>query len=406
MKHLHFLSLILLLAPGLVWAQVPYVTERYQIATTNDVSFGTAEGFDGATVPLSLNVTQPVDDGSGLRPMVLWVHGGGFFDGNRGQMQPLLDRWARRGYVAVSPSYRLGFYGGLIGPPFAYDEAELIRACVRAVQDSWGAVRYMVKHAATYRIDTSRIVLGGISAGALTVMHMAAVDATDNLPPQIADIADAVRYGTAYKRPDLGPITGTLHTDVPTPSVRAVVNVMGGLLSLDYLAGSPLPPIYSYHQTDDPIVPCATARAYHGAPLNISATNPVVHGSCAITEDFERRGWTPLQYKSWIWQGADHDIHDGDAVDLDAAQFVAGALTRTVSVAEAGAEAGDADRWVFPADVYTIYGERVATVTRADDISVLPDGVYAVSSDRPTGGSTGGTTMLWMKSGVNVYIQP
>lgn len=354
-------------------AQQPFVSERYPIATHQNLAVGAVFGFDGQPVNLAVNIAEPIDDGSSLRPMVVWVHGGGFFDGNRDQLQPLIDRWAKRGYVAVSPSYRLGFYGNLIGPPFAYDEAELIRACVRAVQDVWGSVRYMVKQAATYRIDTSRIVLAGISAGALTVMHMAMVDAADELPPQMGAIADAIRYGTAYSRPDLGPITGTLHTDVPTPSVKAVINVMGGLLSLSYLAGGPLPPTYSYHQTGDPIVPCGADRAYHGAPLNISATNPLVYGSCAITEEFERMGRSALQYKSWIWQGADHDIHDGDAVDLDAAQFVAGVMTQPVSVAEMAPQG-----IVFPADVITLRGEVIARATSREDLDGLADGIYAV----------------------------
>lgn len=370
----------------------PYVTEQYQVSLQRDLPVGTAIGYDGATVSLSVNVALPVDDGSSLRPLLIWVHGGGFFDGNRGQMDALIERWARRGYVAASPSYRLSFHGGLIGPPFAYDEAELVRACYRAVQDVWGSVRYLVKNAAAYRIDTSRIVLAGVSAGAITVLHMGMVDGADKAPAEAGAIADAVRYGTAYKRPDLGPIAGTLHTDVPTPSVRAIVNVMGGLLKLDYLQGSPIPALYSYHQADDPIVPCETKRCYHGAPLNIAATNPVISGSCAITTELQRSNVLPSRYRSWIWQGADHDVHDAIAVDLDAAQFVAGVISQPVSVAEERT----ATEMSFPADVVTMRGEVIVRATSREDLEGLADGVYAVVQQSHA--------VLCIKVGVNLLM--
>ena len=54
---------------------------------------------------------SPDDGGSSRRPMMVFVHGGAFFNGDK-QDDPIV-KWCRHyaslGYVVVSPNYRMGF---------------------------------------------------------------------------------------------------------------------------------------------------------------------------------------------------------------------------------------------------------------------------------------------------------
>jgi len=55
---------------------------------------------------LQLNIARPKNSDH-LLPCVLCIHGGGFRAGNRDSYNPLLIKFAGRGYVAVGTSYRL-----------------------------------------------------------------------------------------------------------------------------------------------------------------------------------------------------------------------------------------------------------------------------------------------------------
>lgn len=59
---------------------------------------------------LNLNVTAPVGDPAKPRPVVVWVHGGGYYMGAGGNYTA--DRMAAQGdVVVVTVNYRLGVFG-------------------------------------------------------------------------------------------------------------------------------------------------------------------------------------------------------------------------------------------------------------------------------------------------------
>ncbi|NGZ86916.1 alpha/beta hydrolase [Duganella sp. SAP-35] len=87
---------------------------------------------------------------AGLRmPVVVLVHGGGWRSGFRSEFAPMAVRLARRGYAAVTVSYRLS--GEAPYPA--------------AIQDVQAAVRWVREHADRYQLDPARIALAGGSAG-------------------------------------------------------------------------------------------------------------------------------------------------------------------------------------------------------------------------------------------------
>ncbi|MFO7548065.1 MAG: alpha/beta hydrolase [Acidimicrobiia bacterium] len=94
--------------------------------------------------------------GTGERPVVVTVHGGGWYGGSRFSLGPLADALAGRDVVAVNVSYRTGSEGG--GYPATFDDV----AC---------AIRHAAVAAAPYTTTPERIVVVGHSAGA----HLGAV---------------------------------------------------------------------------------------------------------------------------------------------------------------------------------------------------------------------------------------
>lgn len=138
--------------------------------TTLDVVYGSAVNNSGQTVTLRLDIYEPIGDTVTARPAIVWVHGGGFSGGNKNSPE-LVDEattFARKGYFNVSINYRLEPGGCSASAPTA--------TCVIAIQeareDAQTAVRFLRTNAATYGIDTTRIAMGGSSAGAITALNV------------------------------------------------------------------------------------------------------------------------------------------------------------------------------------------------------------------------------------------
>jgi acetyl esterase/lipase len=77
------------------------------VTTISNVVYTTTAG--GSSDTLLLDIYQPTADTACLRHLVIWVHGGAFFQGskNDGDVEFLSKRFAQRGYVCASINYRL-----------------------------------------------------------------------------------------------------------------------------------------------------------------------------------------------------------------------------------------------------------------------------------------------------------
>lgn len=149
-----------------------------------------------AATPLSLDVYRPVGDASTSRPLLVWVHGGGFAYGNRDGSAGEANDYARLGYVTASIDYRLDpgnhclqVQAGLYtGDQLVQERARCLRAIVAARDDAAAAIVWLRAHAATYGIDITRVAIGGDSAGAITAIHVGQTLNTPGGPPP-ADVA-------------------------------------------------------------------------------------------------------------------------------------------------------------------------------------------------------------------------
>ncbi len=123
-----------------------------------DVVYSTIPGYR----PLHLDLYRASADAA-PRPLVVFVHGGGWWAGNQRAASAFLDfpavlaTLAQRGYVVASIEYRLS--GEASFPAQLLDLQE--------------AVRFLRANAARVGIDPAKVVLWGMSAGA----QVAALDA-------------------------------------------------------------------------------------------------------------------------------------------------------------------------------------------------------------------------------------
>lgn len=122
-------------------------------------------GDDQLTLRLDV-LTPPGASSSSRRPLVVWVHGGGFFEGSKSDTYDEAMSYARAGYVAATVDYRLTAGAGVAGPT-------RVQGVKDATEDLMNAIRFLKQHADAYGIDTSRIVTFGSSAGGALVLFNA-----------------------------------------------------------------------------------------------------------------------------------------------------------------------------------------------------------------------------------------
>ncbi|CAN5548789.1 hypothetical protein BH10ACT9_BH10ACT9_60350 [soil metagenome] len=189
----------------------------------------------------------------GPAPAVIWLHGGGWFTGDRTLAPDLSRYFAERGITMVSVEYRLS--GDALFPAQLHD--------VRA------AIRYVRTHAAEWNVDPDLIGLWGSSAGG----HLAALAGLtghlDRLDGE-AECGDASVSAVAesYGPTDLDDCPSQLPNGAPSPESR----LLGGRAGELARAASPVhqvtrhaPPFQISHGTADTVVPHGHSQRLHAA---------------------------------------------------------------------------------------------------------------------------------------------
>lgn len=233
------------------------------------------------------------------RPLVIWVHGGGWVGGSREVANLRLLPWLQMGWAAANVSYRLARHS----------------PAPAAVEDLRCALRWLVDRADELGLDRERIVVTGGSAGA----HLALMAGL---------LPEGNRFDQAC--PSHGPARWRSGQRTPL-KVAAVVNLMG-ITDLTALLGadpqgrgyavewlgslaepargalarelSPLhqvhaatPPVLSFHGDADDIVPVSQALQLHqalaaaGRPEQLELVRGAKHG-------FDRRQMVEVMRKT------------------------------------------------------------------------------------------------------------
>jgi para-nitrobenzyl esterase len=122
---------------------------------------------------LYLNVWTPAKSGDERLPVLVYVFGGGFQNGDGSEPRYDGASMARRGIVAVSVNYRTNVFGFFSHP-------ELTRESPHAASGNYGlldqvaALRWVQQNIAAFGGDPKRVTIAGESAGSLSVSALMA----------------------------------------------------------------------------------------------------------------------------------------------------------------------------------------------------------------------------------------
>lgn len=147
-----------------------------------DVTYQTLPGY--RPLKLDLFLPPPSFAGAGPRPLIVYVHGGGWMAGGPRRSAAYVD-WpkvlaalAAKGYVVASVSYRFSREA-----PFP-----------AAIQDVKASIRWLRARATSYNIDPQRAAIWGQSAGghlaalAGVSCHVAALEPGARIEPKAANV--------------------------------------------------------------------------------------------------------------------------------------------------------------------------------------------------------------------------
>ncbi len=201
MKRIFTYLVIFLVSVSISQAQ-RYDTEIFtDVNVTHDVTYGVnatvlAVPLFGEAIPeeLKMDIYEPAGDTEPLRPLVLVFHTGNFLPpvtngqiaGSRTDSSDveICTQLAKRGFVAASVSYRLGWN------PLAETQPEralgLIQAAYRGVQDGRTAVRFfkktVVEDSNPYGVDTTKIAMWGNGTGGYLVLGVNGLSFYNEIP--------------------------------------------------------------------------------------------------------------------------------------------------------------------------------------------------------------------------------
>ena len=242
-----------MLLPGIAQAQISqsaawaaYAPNQYQV--TPDITYLTAEGYESR---LDLYVPRNATEAT---PVLMYFHGGFWVRGSKDASMLNILPYLEMGWAVVNVGYRLG-------------RTSLAPA---AVEDARCALRWVVRNAQQYRLDTTRIVTTGHSAGGhlslMTGMLTPEAGLDDRCPgPEPLGVAAIIDW---YGPTDVG-------DQLEGPNRQnAVVEWFGGMPDrfevaervspLTYVRAD-LPPILTIHGDADVTVPYAHAVRLHAA---------------------------------------------------------------------------------------------------------------------------------------------
>lgn len=103
----------------------------------------------------------------GKRPVMIYVHGGGFSMGSRVNALQIMycKHFAEQGFIAFSIDYRLG-----IKSDVQASQETVMNAVKIACEDLNEATAFIISRADLWNIDTGKIIISGGSAGAITCL--------------------------------------------------------------------------------------------------------------------------------------------------------------------------------------------------------------------------------------------
>jgi acetyl esterase/lipase len=236
--------------------------------TIADVTYARAGGIE-----LKLDVMVP--EGKGPHPAVVVIHGGAWRGGNKKDCRFIMPDLVKRGYVAVSPQYRLC--------PKETFPAQ--------VQDVKAAVRWVKAHAKEYDLDPDRVGAMGFSAGGHLAMMLGLTAPSDGLDGDGAAAGPDSRvravvnfFGpTDLGADDIPDVSKPLVRDFLGASAQERPDLAAKASPITYVSKDDAP-VLTFQGTKDPLVPptqatrLAEAMTKAGVPGRVELLLGAAHG--------------------------------------------------------------------------------------------------------------------------------
>ncbi len=288
-----------------------YKDEVFEVEKITDVSYANVKGFWSSMpddtidmggifktglinslkkkdLSLDMDVYIPKDDTLSQRPLMMFIHGGAFFIGDKATVpyQKWCSHFASLGYVCVSINYRMGFRP---------NAQSIERTAYQAAQDAHAAMRYLVSKKDIYRINPDFLFVGGASAGSITAMNLAYMRNENRLKSSYSSLL----------QDDLGNLESSGNKIYNKFRIKAVANMWGAMYDLKVLENSKAS-IISFHGDEDMILPYG-----FGYPFNTIGDLQKVffgqmYGSQCIHERAQELG---IRSELHTFHGQGHSLH-------------------------------------------------------------------------------------------------
>ncbi|MBM76969.1 MAG: hypothetical protein CL846_00660 [Crocinitomicaceae bacterium] len=242
MKKISTLLILILIATSASFGQCD---GRYQTEIFSTVSVSTVNYSDVYTDQYhEMDIYTPDGDTATNRPVVLYMHGGSFYAGDK-NLTDCVDfctSYAKRGYVAISANYRLSSNPII----FALSSEEQYRTVLKAVADIKSAIRYLRKDHANGNalgIHPQGIFIGGYSAGAVLSIHLAYIDQISDLPTSPTNVQGLVSSIG-------GTLEGDAGNDGYSSEISGIISFAGGINDLAWIDANDEPVVFIHGTAD------------------------------------------------------------------------------------------------------------------------------------------------------------
>ena len=172
---------------------------------------------------LYLNIWVPTKPGSGKRPVMVWIHGGGFYGGSGSQPSYDGANLSRRSVIVVTLNYRLGVFGFFAHPELTRRDHVTGN---QGLLDQVAALRWVQRNIAAVGGDPNRVTIMGESAGGESVAVLTTSPLATGLFQRA--IAQSGNYGVPLNRAEM--------SDYASETAQAAGTALGQTLGLPSLA--------------------------------------------------------------------------------------------------------------------------------------------------------------------------
>ncbi|MBK6282793.1 MAG: alpha/beta hydrolase [Draconibacterium sp.] len=170
--------------------KVRYVDKIFEnITIQKDVVFGESVTSTGTKQNLALDIYSPENDNLENRPVIVWIHGGGFRFGNdktQSYIVEMAKRFALKGFVCLAIDYRLR----------ENPKDDPKGTISDAVEDAVKGLDWLRENGKLLKVDVSKIIIAGGSAGGMLGCNLCFNDRPDNKNDKKGVVAFVDLWGT------------------------------------------------------------------------------------------------------------------------------------------------------------------------------------------------------------------